>query len=133
IEEDPNAPNFHVPDLVPVAGMTVDRLGHREQLLTQVDSYRRDLDQNLEARQLSDAQDRAFTLATSTETRHAFDLSKEPEALRERYGHHTWGQSMLLARRLAQAGVKFIQVNIGGLNAWDYHQSEDARMDVMMP
>jgi len=133
IEEDPNAPNFHVSDLVPVAGMTVERLHDRQRLLQAVDSYRRDLDSDLEARQLTDSQQRAFELATSAETRHAFDLNQETEKLRERYGHHTWGQSMLLARRLAQAGVKFIQVNIGGLNAWDYHRTEDTSMDRMMP
>jgi uncharacterized protein (DUF1501 family) len=57
----------------------------------------------------------------------------EPEATRERYGRHTWGQSLLLGRRLVEAGVKFVQVNIGGLNAWDFHEREDAHMERMMP
>jgi hypothetical protein len=133
VEQDPNAPDFHVHDLAPLPGLTVDRLGRRRELLAQVDSYRRDLDADLQVRQLSDAQQKAFGLATSEQTRRAFDLSQEPAALRERYGRHTWGQSLLLGRRLAQTGVKFVQVNIGGLNAWDYHRSEDASMDKMMP
>ena len=133
IEEDPNSPQFRVPDLVPVAGLTVDRLDHRRQLLDGIDAHRRDLDGDLGIRQLSDVQQRAFTIATSAETRRAFDLAQEPAALREKYGRHTWGQSLLLARRLTQAGVKYVQVNIGGLNAWDYHQGEDRGMDRMMP
>jgi hypothetical protein len=133
VEQDPSAPNFHVHDLAPLPGLTVDRLDRRRELLAHVDSYRRDLDTDLQVRQLSDAQQRAFALATSEQTRQAFDLSQEPAALRDRYGRHTWGQSLLLGRRLAQAGVRFVQVNIGGLNAWDYHRSEDASMDNMMP
>jgi hypothetical protein len=133
IEEDPSSPRFRVPDLVPLAGLTVDRLGSRQRLLEQIDTYRRDLDADLGIRQLGDLQQKAFTVTTSAETRRAFDLSQEPEKLRDRYGRHTWGQSLLLGRRLAQAGVKYVQVNIGNLNAWDYHRREDASMDTMMP
>lgn len=133
IEQDPNAENFRVPDLVPIAGFTVDRLGNRQRLLSQIDRSRRDLDAELDVRQLSDAQEKAFTVTTSAETRRALDLSREPVPLRERYGRSTFGQSLLLGRRLAEAGVKYVQVNLGNLNAWDYHRGEDARMDVMMP
>ena len=125
IERDPNDPKFAVPDLSPVAGMTVDRLRNRQQLLTDVDAYRKDLDRNLEARQLTDAQQKAFTLTTSPDVRKAFDLAQEPAALRDRYGRHTWGQSLLLARRLVQSGVTFVQANMGGLNHWDYHDKEN--------
>jgi hypothetical protein len=131
---DPNAPDFHVPDLLPLPGFTVDRLNNRQRLLEQIDGYRRDLDQDLGARQLTDAQERAFGVSTSPETRKAFDLSKEPDKLRDRYGRHTWGQSLLLARRLAQAGVKFVQVNLGDhVNYWDYHALEDKSMDQHCP
>uniref|UniRef100_UPI00286A67F7 DUF1501 domain-containing protein n=1 Tax=Armatimonas sp. TaxID=1872638 RepID=UPI00286A67F7 len=102
-------------------------------LLTDIDSYRRDLDKDVEIRQLSDTQARAFSLATSPAVRDAFDLSKEPDALRERYGKHSWGQSLLLARRLAAAGVAFLQVNLGGLNHWDYHDKENDGLKRDMP
>ena len=83
---------------------------------------------------MTDSQGRAFGVATSPETRRAFDLSKEPEKLRDRYGRHIWGQSMLLARRLSQAGVKFVQVNLGDhVNYWDYHSKEDKLMDQHCP
>ena len=133
IERDPNDPKFAVPDLQPVAGMTVDRLQDRRKLLADVDAYRKDLEKDLEARQLSEAQQKAFTLATSSTVRDAFELSKEPESVRERYGHHTWGQSLLLSRRLATAGVKYIQVNLGGLNHWDYHDKENDGLKKDMP
>jgi uncharacterized protein DUF1501 len=131
---DPNLPNYHVPDLLPMPGFTVDRLASRQKLLEQIDGYRRDLESDLGARQLTDSQQRAFAVATSAETRRAFDLKEEPETLRERYGRHTWGQSLLLARRLAQAGVKFVQVNLGDhVNYWDYHSQEDKLMDAHCP
>ena len=133
IERDPNDPKFAVPDLVPVAGMTVDRLNDRRRLLADVDAYRKDLDRDLEAQQLSEAQKKAFTLTTSPEVRKAFDLSQEAVALRDRYGRHTFGQSLLLARRLAQSGVTFVQANMGGLNHWDYHDKENDGLKRDMP
>jgi hypothetical protein len=123
-----------VPDLVPLPGFTVDRLANRQRLLAQVDDYRRDLERDLSARQLSDAHTRAFEVTTSAQTRRAFDLSQEPDTLRDRYGRHTWGQSLLLGRRLVQAGVKFVQVNLGDhVNYWDYHSQEDKLMDAHCP
>lgn len=133
-EGDPNKPDFRVPDILPLPGFTVERLESREKLLAQVDRTRRDLEQDLGVRQLTDTQGRAFGVATFPETRRAFDLAQEPEKLRDRYGRHTWGQSMLLGRRLAQAGVKFVQVNLGDhVNYWDYHSREDRSMDQHCP
>lgn len=133
IEEDPNQAKFRVPDLVPAAGFTIDRLDNRQRLLAGIDSVRRDLDSDANIRQQSDVTQRAFAMSASAETRRACDLQQESAAIRDRYGRTTWGQSLLLAKRLAAAGVKYVQVNIGNLNAWDYHRSEDASMDKMMP
>jgi len=134
MDGDPSKPDFHVPDLLPVPGFTVDRLANRQRLLEQIDTYRCDLERELGTRQLTDAQERAFAVTTSAQTRRAFDLKQEPDGLRERYGRHIWGQSLLLARRLAQAGVKFVQVNLGDhVNYWDYHQQEDRFMDQHCP
>jgi hypothetical protein len=133
IEQDPNSPKFRVPDLLPLPGFTVDRIGNRQRLLEQVDQLRRDLDGDLGIRQLSDVTQKAFSITNSAETRRAFDISREPAKLRDQYGRHTYGQSLLLGRRLVEAGVKYVQVNIGNLNAWDYHRREDKSMDVMMP
>lgn len=133
VEQDPGKPGFRVPDLQPMAGFAVERLDRRDSLLQQIDQLRRDLDEDSSIRQLADVQSRALAITTSSETRRAFEIEQEPAGLRDRYGRHTWGQSMLLARRLVESGVKYIQVNVGGLNAWDFHRSEDASMDRMMP
>jgi hypothetical protein len=133
IEQDPNAEGFHVPDLMPLPGFTVERLGGRQRLLASVDRARRDLDQSLSTRQLSDAHHRAFQVATSSATRHAFDLSREPATLRDRYGRHMFGQSLLLSRRLVESGVRFVQVNLGGENHWDFHEKEDERLAERIP
>jgi uncharacterized protein (DUF1501 family) len=58
----------------------------------------------------------------------AFDLSREPEAVRERYGRHTWGQSHLLARRLVEAGVPFVTTVNGPSIIWDTHEQNFKRM-----
>jgi uncharacterized protein (DUF1501 family) len=72
---------------------------------------------------MDDYQQRAFTLLTSEETRRAFDLSREPARLRERYGRNSYGQSCLLARRLVEAGTRMVVVRWApDCNAtWDTH------------
>ncbi|HTE20099.1 MAG TPA: DUF1501 domain-containing protein [Armatimonadota bacterium] len=133
VEGDPNEAEFRVPDLMPLPEFGVERLGNRRKLLHAVERHRRDLDRDLSVRQLHDVQARAFTVATSAATRKAFDLDAEPAALRDRYGRHTFGQSLLLARRLVEAGVPFVQANMGGLNTWDFHGTEDASMEKLVP
>jgi len=78
------------------------------------------------AKGVDDSYQQAVALLTSKTFRQAFDLTKEPKAMRERYGRTTYGQSCLLARRLVEAGAKFINVYfarvIGGAGGgWDYH------------
>ena len=121
IDKDPNKPDFRVPDLQPSPGMTLDRLENRRALLDRVERQRRDLDGTFEVRQLTETQEKAFTTLTAPRTRDAFDLSKEPDALRDRYGRHMFGQSLLLARRLVEAGVGLVQANMGPMNNWDTH------------
>jgi hypothetical protein len=133
VTEDPASPNYRVPDLMPLPGMTIDRVGSRRRLLEQIDQCRRDLDRDLSVRQLSDVQSRAFTVTTSRLTRDAFDISQEPAALRDRYGRHTFGQSLLLGRRLVEAGVRFVQVNLGAMNSWDSHNQEEKYLERLTP
>src|SRR5207247_3605760 len=91
-----------------------------------VDRQAEALGQAAEAKALSVYQRRAVGLLTSPAVRQAFDLAREPAGLRERYGHNTLGQSVLLARRLVEAGVKLVTV-CSGFNgktpqdAWDTH------------
>ncbi|MGV3721380.1 MAG: DUF1501 domain-containing protein [Actinomycetota bacterium] len=133
INRDPNEAGFTVPDLMPLPGYTVDRLGQRRRLLASVDAIRRDLAAELSVRQLNAAQERAFEVTTSPETRHAFDIERESSATRERYGRHTFGQSLLLARRLVEAGVPFVQANMGYMNQWDSHRDEEGYLNRLAP
>src|SRR5262249_16249944 len=87
---------------------------------------RQALERTAGVRALDAYQDRAFRLLTSPAVRHAFDLSRELAALRDRYGRNAFGQSCLLARRLVEAGVKLVTVfsALGGKtpqDAWDTH------------
>lgn len=121
VASDPSKPEFHVPDLQPSPGVTATRLLNRKALLAGIDRQRQDLEAIGEVRQLSQSQEKAFGTLTTPATRDAFDLSKETPALRERYGMHMFGQSLLLARRLVEAGVGLVQANMGSMNNWDTH------------
>jgi uncharacterized protein (DUF1501 family) len=76
---------------------------------------------------------RAYEITTSSRTRDAFDLSREPAALRDRYGRHLYGQTLILARRLVESGVRFVQANMGPMNSWDWHNDEDAYIGRQLP
>jgi uncharacterized protein (DUF1501 family) len=74
------------------------------------------------------AQEKALSLVTSPEVRRAFDLSQEPAKVRDRYGRHTWGQSHLLARRLIEAGARFVTTVNGQSIVWDTHKDNFNRL-----
>jgi uncharacterized protein (DUF1501 family) len=128
IVKDPSAADFDVAELSLPADMTAPRLLDRQALLRLVDRQAKALEQSAETRALSVYQERAVRLLTSPATKSAFDLAREPAALRQRYGNNTLGQSMLMARRLIEAGVKLVTV-CSGFNgktpqdAWDTHSN----------
>ncbi|MCH2119199.1 MAG: DUF1501 domain-containing protein [Pirellulales bacterium] len=115
---DPSADNFHVKDLKLYDGLTMGQLEDRTSLLSRLDQSQR----NVEAAGILDTldtyQQQAYDLITSPSVRKAFDLHTEPSKLRDQYGRHTIGQSMLLARRMVEAGSTFVTVYFGG---WDHH------------
>ena len=133
IAGDPNSPGFRVPDLTPLPGLTLDRIDHRRRLLQQVDQYRSDLDRDSQINKLSSVSQKAFEITTSGKTRNAFDLAQEPDAVRDRYGRHLYGQTLLLSRRLIEGGVRFVQANMGHMNSWDWHNGEDAYIARQLP
>ncbi len=136
ITEDPNSPDFRLPQLSLPADLTPDRLANRRAIQQLVNGQSRWLDQAALAKGLDAYYQRAFSMLTSDRVRQAFDLSQEPESLRDRYGRTTYGQSCLLARRLVEAGVKFVNVyfsaGIGGQSTtsggWDTHGFNNTRM-----
>ncbi len=96
-------------------GMTIDRLNTRRSLLSQIDDERRRLDQaaSVTLGSYQRNQDQAFDILTSSAMRRAFDLSQEDPRTVERYGQTLFGNSTLIARRLVEAGVRFVQRHVG--------------------
>lgn len=101
---------FHAPTLELQAGISTARVDSRRQLLAALDDARRELDQAAVTSVWTRQQARAFSLLVSAQTIQAFDVAREPESTRQRYGNTINGMSLLLARRLAEAGVPFITV-----------------------
>jgi hypothetical protein len=124
---DPSKPNFQVPDLLPPSDLGEVRLERRKKLRQLVDAKVRNFEASEDAKLLDSNFESAFRLMTSPQARDAFDLGKEPNTVRERYGMNRFGQCCLLARRLVEAGVRFVTVNtfITVFNeiTWDIHGS----------
>jgi uncharacterized protein (DUF1501 family) len=119
VPDDPSRPNFTVRDLS-IAEDKRARLARRYAMLEQVDRHDRTIEETSTAVKARDSfYEKAHGLITSPVAKKAFDLTREPTRMRERYGMTTFGQSCLLARRLVEAGVHFVTVTDGG---WDTHQ-----------
>jgi hypothetical protein len=123
---DPNAANFRVSLLTPADDLPLQRLQQRHSLVHQIDAQQR-ID-SAAARDLDVNQGVALDMLRSPELQRAFDLSREPSRLRDRYGRHTWGQSHLLARRLVEAGVRFVTTVNGPSIIWDTHQDNFTKL-----
>ena len=125
---DPSQENFKVPDLLPPPEIGEVRLARRRRLRAIVDQTVRDFEASDNAALLDSNFEAAFRLMTSPQAREAFDLSKEPPQVRERYGNTRFGQCCLLARRLVEAGVRFVTVNtfltVFDEITWDIHGSK---------
>jgi hypothetical protein len=121
IRNDPNAPGFRVDEVSLPVGLTVESVGRRRALLSEIDHQVASIEHGGSSGGFSSIQDKAFALLISGRVRQAFDIEREDPRLRDRYGRHMFGQSLLLARRLVQAGVPIIQANMGHMNQWDTH------------
>lgn len=135
VTSDPNRPDFKIDNLRPAAGMDVDQLRDRVALLDSVNAQQRWLSEAAETKKLSDQQRQALAVLTSGKVAKAFDIDKEPAAVRDKYGRHAFGQSVLLARRLVEAGVPVVQANMGRVQNWDNHGDLFKRMkkDLLPP
>jgi hypothetical protein len=134
VTRDPNDPNFRIGELELSAGLSSDRLEDRRSLLARLDTPVRQRDRA----SMTAFQRRAFDLLRSEDVRRAFDVTCETAATRDRFGRNTLGQSLLLARRLVEAGVHFVNVNdkiTNGQTAnWDSHENNFGRLrDDLLP
>lgn len=109
---DPSSDNYRLPQLNVVAGRNDGSLNDRRALLGQLDTFRRRSDHQSSMLATDNFRDLAFRMLTSPETAAAFDISKENNSLRDRYGRNIWGQGCLLARRLAEAGTAVISLYV---------------------
>ena len=137
---DPNASDFRVPDISLPAHLSPERLGDREHLQRLLNGQFRNLDR-LPQQRWSQWQSKAVDLIRSDSTRRAFEIDQESAAVRDRYGRNRFGQSVLLARRMVEAGVGLVQVNWTRwpddpdvAPAWDTHVGNSERLKkALMP
>jgi hypothetical protein len=139
---DPALPGYHVQGLALSGDLTRIRVDRRRDLLRQLDRSVSRARQSEAVEAWDRLSHHAFDLVTSGKARAAFDLSRETDRTRDRYGRYTWGQSCLLARRLIEAGVRLVHVNWArepGDSAvdnpmWDTHaQNADRLQDSLCP
>lgn len=125
---DPNSNSFSLPELELPASVDLARLDQRRQLLEVVDAQLALKERSSVAQGLNEFQQQALSILASSGLKQALDISQEPNWLRDAYGRTTYGQSCLLARRLVEAGTRFVTVyfssGIGGKGSegWDTHQ-----------
>jgi hypothetical protein len=126
---DPNASDFNIDDLTLPPGVDSLRLADRQAVWKEMDTRSRLADKLAAVTGMQEYQARAVDLLTAPATREAFALHKESPQLRDRYGRTTYGQSALLARRLVEAGVRFVTVYFSpGIGGWDTHKTNFATL-----
>lgn len=133
---DPSSPNFVVPNIGLTDQNEINRLGRRATLRQKLDTIERAFDQQGELGALDQFETQAMTLLTNPATKDAFDLSQEDDRTRDRYGRNTWGQQLLLARRLIEAGVEVLTSSLHGplcgrVQNWDDHAVNHHVFDAM--
>ena len=129
--DDPNSPKFHVRNLSLPAGFAPQRMSDRGRLLVALDS-RSALSAESSLAAMDDFQQQAFNLLTSNSAQKAFRLDDERDSLRDRYGRNIYGQSVLLARRLIEAGTRVVTMSWApDANAtWDTHGQNFQKLKV---
>ena len=126
VSGDPNQPTFSVPNIGLSDTNEVRRLSRRSTLRQNLDTLERAFDQQRELAALDQFETQAMTLLTNPKTKEAFDLNREDPRVLDRYGRNSWGQQLLLARRLIEAGVEVLTTSLAGplcgrVNNWDDH------------
>jgi hypothetical protein len=124
---DPTGNRLELPQFSLSADLNANRLHHRTALLSSIDHARARAHASDAVERMDQNYQRAINILTSTQVRDAFDLSRESPNLRERYGNNLFGQSCLLARRLVEAGTRFVQVKWydgPAWDAWDVHGAD---------
>ncbi len=127
---DPADGNFKVQDLALPGGVTPERFESRRNLMSAVNEHFRGKEKSDNLDAMDTFYQRAYGLISSEKARAAFDINAEPAKLRDEYGRNAAGQRMLLARRLVEAGVRFVTLHYGG---WDFHNGITANTRSQLP
>ncbi len=127
---EPNNPNFVVRDLNLPPGVDETRMDRRKGLLKAVDEHFRKVEKSDQLDAMDSFYEKAYRLISSKAAREAFNIAAEPKPLRDAYGRSAIGQRLLLARRLIEAGVRFVTVFYSG---WDFHKEVHGGMRRMVP
>ena len=130
IGADPSRADFKVRDLNLPGEVDDKRFSRRRSLLETVDNHFRELEKSDALDSMDAFYQHAYSLISSQEAREAFNLKAEPEPLRQKYGMNQPGQRMLLARRLVEAGTRFVSLTAGG---WDHHDNIKNAMSRTLP
>jgi len=128
---DPSDAEFHVESVILPQEVDAGRFESRQTLLQRLDRQQRTVERGGAVESMHTLYQRAFNLLTAPASKEAFDLSREPDRVRDRYGRHLQGQSALLARRLVEAGVPFVSVFSHvdvDRGSWDTHQNHNLRV-----
>ena len=132
---DPNNRKYSGPGFVLPEDITADRLSDRRGLLQRFDQFRKERESSEALRDADSVQQQAFELIGSQHARDAFDVSQESESTHELYGQHAWGRAALLARRLVEAGVRFVTINLyeKDVDWWDDHYTIQPNLVKRLP
>ena len=127
LNSDPSMPDFKVPDMLPPNYISALRTDNRRKLREMVDGSVKGFETSQDAKLMDDNFHQAYTLMSSAKMREAFDLTKESDAMKDRYGRNRFGMSCLLARRMIERGVRFVTANmfetVFNEITWDIHGS----------
>lgn len=132
---DPNVGNYRPPGFSLPKGVGSDRMSNRRDLFSGLDQLYRQMTTEPQFTDTDDVQQQALELVCGSQAREAFDISQEPDALRDRYGRHAYGQSALLARRLVESGVSFVTINLyeKDVDWWDDHYTIEKNLRKRLP
>lgn len=119
--ENPNGLEFMTPSLSLPQDVTQTRLSDRAHLLHSIDRQQRTLEELAEVESFDRFQQRAISMLSDGKMKQLFDVTRADEKTLDRYGRHTFGWSLLMSRRMIEAGVRLVQVNLGNNETWDTH------------
>ncbi len=133
LNDDPNAEDYKVSNLSLIDGLSVSRLEQRRTLLKNIERHQRGVETSPQGRKYTNEQELAFSMLTSSNLKTALDINAESAQMRDRYGRHHFGQTLLLARRLVEMEMPVIQCNMGRVQSWDTHVDHFPSLRTMLP